>query len=360
MNPSFKHLKLGITAGLSLALLAGAGCRSIGPGTVPRDRLQYSTAVADSWKQQLLLNIVKLRYGDAPTFMEVTSVVSGYSLETAVGLSSQFSPQNRSGDTFLASQATGTYTDRPTISYSPMSGEQFAHSLMAPIPLDSLMFVVQGGMPAGFMLGLTLNVFERYHNSTIFGAELHPADPQFLRQIQLLNALQRASAIGVEVIRQGPQPDIWLSFNAPETLTTEAASQVAELKELLGIPAGLDRASVIFGAEAKDPGVIGMRTRSLLHIMRTMAEGIEIPQEDLDDGSASPGNAALSPDGFTVNAGEKEPARAFAAVQYENHWFWIDRTDFASKTTFSIVTMMMSFLEANDEQSGPVLTIPTN
>jgi len=35
------------------------------------------TALADSWKEQTLLNIARMRYGDAPSFMDVSSVISG-------------------------------------------------------------------------------------------------------------------------------------------------------------------------------------------------------------------------------------------------------------------------------------------
>ena len=69
-----------------IALVVLNGCATIGPGTVPRDRFDYNTAIADSWKEQTLLNIVKLRYADMPLFVEVASVVSGYSLESAVNL----------------------------------------------------------------------------------------------------------------------------------------------------------------------------------------------------------------------------------------------------------------------------------
>ena len=50
---------------MELALACG-GCASLGPATVPRDRVYYITAVADSWKEQTLLNIARMRYADAP------------------------------------------------------------------------------------------------------------------------------------------------------------------------------------------------------------------------------------------------------------------------------------------------------
>ena len=70
---------------LAMALING--CASIGPSTIERDRFEYSSAIGESWKEMMLLNIVKLRYADMPLFAEVASVVSGYTLENTLSLS---------------------------------------------------------------------------------------------------------------------------------------------------------------------------------------------------------------------------------------------------------------------------------
>ena len=46
------------------------GCAGIGPGTVTRDRFDYVTSISESWNRQMLLNPLKVRYADAPVFMD--------------------------------------------------------------------------------------------------------------------------------------------------------------------------------------------------------------------------------------------------------------------------------------------------
>ena len=106
-----------------ISVLLFAGCTGIGPPTVDRDRFDYVSAISESWKRQTLINIIKIRYLDAPVFMDVASVISQYALEGEIEMGFAWNDAN--------SQTLGgsaTYTDRPTISYAPLMGANYENN----------------------------------------------------------------------------------------------------------------------------------------------------------------------------------------------------------------------------------------
>src|SRR5262245_6215763 len=149
-------------AGLALAALGIAGCQHIGPGTILTDRVSYNEALAASWQEQTLLNIVKLRYADTPFFVDVAQITSGYSktrsgnanLSLAAGLSPDLQIGERLGG--LVGYQTAV-EDRPTISYTPQTGGDFIRHLSAPIPPKTVLFLMQSGYDAELLLDLLVD-----------------------------------------------------------------------------------------------------------------------------------------------------------------------------------------------------------
>jgi hypothetical protein len=176
-----------------------AGCMPIGPRTVTRDRFDFGTAVAESWKQQTLLAIVKLRYLDVPVFLDVGQIVSGYTLETGVDLSGQVAPVNRSGDTFGALGGHSTFTDRPTITYTPLTADKFLRGLISPIPTASILYTLQTGYAADFVLAWTVESLNGLQNRSGMVGPARTADPAFVRALELMRELQAAGSVTLGV-----------------------------------------------------------------------------------------------------------------------------------------------------------------
>jgi hypothetical protein len=115
---------------LAIAVLGGRS--SIGAVTLPRDRFDYSSALSESWKYQTLQNVVKLRYMDIPIFVDVAQVVSAYQLETQVNVGASVRAGSSLFGDLVNAGVAGRYTDRPTISYTPLTGDQYLRGIMTP------------------------------------------------------------------------------------------------------------------------------------------------------------------------------------------------------------------------------------
>ncbi len=64
--------------GRALVLLAAwaalSGC--LGPGAVRFTRMRYNEVVRETNDQQLLMNLVRLRYSDSPVFIDLRTIIS--------------------------------------------------------------------------------------------------------------------------------------------------------------------------------------------------------------------------------------------------------------------------------------------
>jgi hypothetical protein len=354
--------RLPLTA-LSLNLLALTGCTHLGPKTVAVDRSDYSTAIADSWKQQTLLNIVKLRYMDLPVFMDVASVVSGYSMQTGVSVNGTLASGPASaGNTFASLGGQAIYTDRPTITYVPMTGEKFLRGLVTPIDPKNIFFMLQSGYAADFILGLTVESLNGVRNRSVAAGAMREADPEFIRALQLLREVQAAGAFGMRVEQDKVKGSTGVVFFRRDDVPADVAEKGAEIRRLLKLPADLQKFVLTYSPARGATNELAVNSRSMLQIMGAFASYIDVPGKDVKEQRAVPAIETVAPNGTAppvlVHSGKEKPADAFAAVHYRDHWFWVDDRDWRTKRALTAVMFFFTLGETGAEEKLPLITIP--
>ena len=342
-----------------LVALQIAGCASMGAHTVARDRFDYVTAISESWKQQMLLNLLKTRYADAPVFMDVTSVINQYAVEGQINLSANFDIRNTQ-----SVGGSGKYTDRPTITYAPIMGEKFTKSLMTPIPVSGIMFLLQSGFPADYVLRITthtINGIENRYGGSMSGRS---ADQKFYNLLTAIKRIQIAGGMGMRV-KPTDEGNAVVIFFRP--LTDEAiAGDLNKVREILGLNPDASGFRVAYGSFAADDKEIAILSRSMLQVMIDFASYIDVPDSDVAEGRVyasqreSEETESEFPPLIRVRNGSARPDDAYVSIHYRKRWFWIDDRDYPSKRIFSFLMLLFSLTDTGVSQAAPIVTVPTN
>jgi len=350
-----------VRAGLAILFAALTGCHSIGPGTINRDRVDYSVAMTDSWKSETLLNIVKMRYLDPPIFVDVGSIISGYSFDVGASASGTLYPANSSGDS-VSPGVSGGYADHPTVTYVPLTGESFLQSVVSPMPPESLFFAIQSGWPADVMLRLTLGGINGLKNEENFTSAYRPASKEFDRAATLLRKLQLSNSISLHILKAKDNQATFLTFRTDGN-SPEANADLNELDQMLNLDPKVHEFKLVYGTAASNNHEIAVQTRSLLNVMSGMAMKTRVPASDLADGRVLPGyctadDPASCKGTFVIQSSLACPRDAFVAVRYRGHYFFIDDRDLASKRDFAFIMLLFTLSDTASHASLPLITIP--
>ena len=356
-----------VRAGLLLAVVLlgtamSTGCTHLGPTTVAVDRFDYSTAIADSWKQQTLLNIVKMRYMDLPVFVDVASIVSGYSLQTGVSVNGVLSSERAVQGNYASIGGQAVYTDRPTITYLPLTGEKFLHGLITPIDPKKIFFMLQTGYAADFILGLTVESLNGVRNRSTAGGIVRDADPEFVRALELLRDIQAVGAFGMRVEEDQVKGSTGVVFFRRDDLSDEVTAKAAEVRKLLKLAPDQQRFALTYSPVRGTAGELAVNSRSMLQIMGAFASYIEVPDAHLSDRSAVPSLTGAATEGrhgaVRIRSDLHEPPTSFAAVRYRDHWFWIDNSDWQTKRALTAVMYFFTLADTGAGENLPLVTIP--
>ena len=340
------------------AFMMLSGCAGIGPGTVTRDRFDYTTVLSDSWKSQMLINIVKLRYRDAPVFLDVASVINSYEVSgkgigggTWTFHPSYGSGANIGGEVFSA--------NRPTITYNPLTGERFARTLMNPVPPSTIVSLLQAGYAADSVFRVLVQSINGIRNRYGGGAVAHPADPEFYTLIEKIRRIQTSGAIGLRLQSQSESMVVFRG-NVDEKIEAE----MLQVRKMLGLDPRAREFKVVYGQISGNDKEIAILSRSMLQVMLDLASFVEVPEIHLAEKRAvqelkdeSVGGIPVPPL-MHIKSSSGKPDDAFVAVPYRSHWFWIDDKDLRSKGLFSFLMFIFTLVETGGKEGAPVVTVP--
>jgi hypothetical protein len=352
------------SAGFALALLA-TGCvhPAIGPRSLPRDRALYSVSLADSWKEQTLLNIVKMRYIDPPVFLDIGNIVSSYSLTQSATLGGTIIP---SGGSSLPLSGTGTFSNSPTITYVPLTGNAYLKGLLTPLSPTMVFAAIQNGAPADLILLSSLQSINGLKNQQATWSGITPADPDFHRVLELLHRIQMSGLVReyVKVDANSQQTSI-LTMRVKD-VPPEAQAAVSELRTLLHLNAEAAEFKLVYGPAASSDTEIAVLTRSIIGLIVNMASQVEVPAEHMAQHRAFPGfEANHDTPGIVplmrIHSSSTKPLDSFVEIYYRKTWFWIDDGDLDSKRVFAQLMQLFTMADTGTrEESLPVVTIPAH
>ena len=339
-------------------------CARIGPDVIHAGGNDYNIAIQRTSDEQLLLNLIRLKYRDTPFFLEVNSVSSQFKLISEAGLNANFKEQQTPENVGISGKLN--FTEQPTVTYLPLHGNDFIQRLLAPVSIDTILLLANSGWSIARILRLTVQSINGIPNApTASGPtpEIAPVFEEFLSITDLFRRLQNEGALHLVYYKSGNSNQATVIFN--DDNRQQSATQT--LKKKLNLDDQTRYALLPGTGNTRDKRSIVLTTRSLLGIMYYLSQSVEVPDKDKISGKVTITHdqsgmefdwSDLTQGLFRIKSRPQASNKSVIGTNYRGSWFYIDDSDLDSKTTFSLLTQLFSLQSGKAEGITPVLTLP--
>lgn len=338
-----------------------AGCSHIAsPERMPGVRADYGESLARSSNEQLVLNLVRLRHLHVPQFLEVTAVATQSSVrhQSGAGVRGNLGRSlTEGGRPEFASPFIGgdvRITERPTVSYGPLSGEAFSRRLARPLQLGPLHALINAGWRVDRLMACCVARINDLSAPPIASDDPQYDGEAFRRVGELLYRLQQRGAIRLQRADGGT-----LSLDFEEVAAV--AGLARELKEALGLDPARSSFPVLSGHPADWDGTrqddyVVLRGRSLLGTLVYLSHGVEVPTGDgtarsldfVGDDGAPVQVERVSRPLLSIRLSDDRPEGAYASADYRGRWYTVRDDDLQSKQYLLLLRILFSALSSED------------
>ena len=373
--------------GLVLSLSA---CETVGPNAVRAGRTDYNTAIKFTNTEELLLNLVRLRFNDQPYVLGVSSISArvefGGSVEGTLA-ESETAVNFTQGSNLKAGIK---YIEKPTIVYQPLRGKEFARQLLTPIDLQTLLLLRNAGWDLDDILRVFTDRINEVPNAPTAATSTPEHVPDyrtFLEIVEAFDELEDAGKIVIAARRSSAKPPRSKQSTAdgnesersnqntgserkrrsrhdtsstPPALLQELVvyvlgdtqdEDIVRLSKLLKLDPNKKVYRLKIGLLGGGGDTILINTRPLMSAMFYLGQSIKIPDELIANKTV---NYIVDKNGkafdwsnmfdglFRIRSSSQPPANSYVAVEYEGHYYYIDGADVDSRETLTMLGMVLT------------------
>jgi hypothetical protein len=351
-------------ATLCLMLLALSGCSLVGPKIISSGRAQYNQAINKTEDEQMLLSIVRARYGETSSLLAVNGVAANVRFSTNASIQAGFGPTENYVGNLVPLTGGVAYEENPTITYAPVQGEKYLRQFLSPIPLDLLVLIARNETFSGSVFIVLTNRINEMRNLDFQYESPGAPEQRFKRFVELYQELLH---YGVLQFVADPRKDVPFSVFITDYAPIYT-DKVSEFLTLLGLSVPQDKSKeivlpVYFAVKTGKFDGMALSTRSTFELIQILQAAIEVPQEHITEGLTvhypPPGLAGKN---IYIHSSKNKPMGTMIAVNYRGYWFYINDSDLNTKLFYRTVRTLwsVSIAASAGQNAAPLLTIPVS